>query len=100
MSIVLLEALRAGLPIVSYACSCGPAELLANGKLGCLVQPGDEAGFARALKEMMDGHGPRPSAEAINEQLLKFLPDTIRSQYISFVEHCLSQPAGRPGGMA
>ena len=99
LPLVLLEALRAGLPIVSYACSCGPAEILADGKLGCLVQPGDEAGFARALKEMMDGHGPRPSAQEIDEQLRKFFPDTIRSQYISFVEHCLSQPADRPRGM-
>jgi len=94
LPLVLLEALRAGLPIVSYACLCGPAEILADGKLGCLIQPGDEAGFAHALKDMMDGHGPNPSPGEINEQLLKFSPDTIRAQYIAFVEHCLSQPAG------
>ncbi len=95
LPLVLLEALRAGIPIVSYACLCGPAEILANGKLGCLIEPGDEAGFARALREMMDGHGPKPSAEEINEQLLKFSPDTIRAQYIAFVEHCLSPAARR-----
>ena len=91
LPLVLLEALKAGLPIVSYACSCGPAEILVDGKLGCLVPPGDEAGLARALKAMMDGQ--RPSQDAIDQQLAKFSPDIIRAQYIALVEHCLSQPA-------
>ncbi len=92
MSLVLLEALQARLPIVSFACSCGPAELLAGGRFGRLIVPGDEAGFARALKDAIDGRGPKPSSEEIAAHLLQFSPDVIRSQYIAFVEHCLVSP--------
>ena len=89
---VLLEALRAGRPIVCYDCPCGPAEILADGKFGRLVPPGDEAGFAVALQEMIEGRGPNPSAQEIQAQLLHFAPETIAAHYIAFVEHCLSHP--------
>jgi len=71
---------------------CAPAEILADGKFGRLVPPGDEAGFAEALKDMIEGRGPNPSAQEIHAQLRLFDPETIRSHYIAFVEHCLSHP--------
>jgi glycosyltransferase involved in cell wall biosynthesis len=95
LPLALLEALRAGLPIVSYACPCGPQELLDGGRLGTLVPPGDEDAFARALREMMDGGGVRPAASAIAEHLALFAPATIGAQYCDLVEHCLAQSAAR-----
>jgi glycosyltransferase involved in cell wall biosynthesis len=95
MPLALLEALQARLPIVSFACSCGPAELLAGGRFGWLVAPGDEVGFARALRDAIDGRSPKPSPEEIAAHLLQFSPEGIRLQYVSFVEHCLASSANR-----
>jgi glycosyltransferase involved in cell wall biosynthesis len=46
--LVVVEALAAGLPVVTTA-SGGPAEILENGRYGCVVAGMDEVGFAAAL---------------------------------------------------
>lgn len=48
---VLVEALTAGVPIVSTDCPSGPREILANGRFGRLVPVGDAESFAAAIQE-------------------------------------------------
>lgn len=48
--LVLIEAMRSGLTIVSTDCQSGPREILADGEFGTLVPVGDEAAFASALE--------------------------------------------------
>jgi glycosyltransferase involved in cell wall biosynthesis len=48
---VLLEALAAGLPIITTQCSCSIRAVVANGALGRIVPVGDEAALARAIGE-------------------------------------------------
>jgi glycosyltransferase involved in cell wall biosynthesis len=93
LPLVLLEALQARTPIVSFACPTGPAELLAGGQFGRLIAPGDEQEFAAALKEAVDGRTPKPAPAEVESHLLQFSPETIRSQYRAFVAFCLSSPA-------
>lgn len=47
---VLVEALAAGTPIISTNCPFGPAEILEHGRYGTLVQVGNAAELARALR--------------------------------------------------
>ena len=47
--LVLVEALSCGLPVVSYACPCGPKDIIRNGVDGFLVPPGDETLLAESL---------------------------------------------------
>ena len=54
LPMVLLEAQAAGLPIVSFRCKCGPADVVTDGEDGLLVDEGDVASFAAALKRLMD----------------------------------------------
>lgn len=50
---VVIEALAAGLPLVATRCSVSLPGLLGDGAFGCLVDPGDETGFARAMGEVL-----------------------------------------------
>jgi len=52
--LVLIEALRSGLPVVSTDCETGPGEILADGRYGRLVPVGDDAAFAQALEQVLN----------------------------------------------
>ncbi len=51
---VLVEALAAGTKIVSTACPGGPAEILDQGRYGCLVPPGDKEALVEAIEQALD----------------------------------------------
>lgn len=53
---VLLEAMECGLPCVSYACQCGPSEIIKNGEDGIIVeQVGDIESLSEAMLKLMEG---------------------------------------------
>lgn len=52
MPMTLLEAQSYGLPIVSYACPCGPRDIVVEGT-GFLVAPGDKEGFVEKLSLLL-----------------------------------------------
>lgn len=56
---VLVEAMACGLPVVSFACPCGPKDLVSDGIDGLLVTPGNTDQLASAIIQMISDDGWR-----------------------------------------
>ena len=52
--LVLMEAMNCGLPIVSYACPCGPKDIITEGEDGFLVKVNDEIELANKLNLIIE----------------------------------------------
>ncbi|MCM1177489.1 MAG: glycosyltransferase family 4 protein [Ruminococcus flavefaciens] len=51
---VLLEAASFGLPMISYACYCGPKDIIKNGYNGFLIEQDDEKALADAICKVIE----------------------------------------------
>lgn len=50
---VMIEAMSAGLPVVTFDYKCGPRDIIKDSETGRIVADGDTEGFAEALLELM-----------------------------------------------
>jgi glycosyltransferase involved in cell wall biosynthesis len=75
---VLIQAMACGCPVVSTDCPSGPAEILAGGRYGRLVPPGDEAALAAAILATLD---TPPVATPLRERAGFFSVDRAVAQY-------------------
>ena len=75
---VLVEAIAAGVPVVSTDCESGPAEILENGRYGKLVTVGDIEGMAAAIVETLK---QPPDSEVLLRRGREFSLEKAISQY-------------------
>jgi glycosyltransferase involved in cell wall biosynthesis len=81
LSIVLIEALALGTPVVSTDCHFGPSEVLDGGKYGTLVPVGDQVGLTAAMLAVLQSkHHPQA-----DEWIKQFSSEDSASRYLKLL---------------
>ena len=93
--LVLAEAMSSGLACVSFACPCGPADIIdRDGINGLLVKPNDVEGLASALDKVMSDPDLRLRlATEGRTAAQRYSEDFVMQQWVALFEQ-LRQPAG------
>lgn len=76
---VIVEALAAGVPVVSTDCPSGPTEILEGGRWGRLVPVGDKKALATAMHEALRAERDR---EALKRRAADFAPAIAAGKYL------------------
>ena len=79
---VLIEALSAGVPVVSTDCRSGPREILDDGKYGRLVPLGDAEALADALEQAL---GDKTDRIRLQARAFEFRPELAVERYLSLM---------------
>ena len=91
----IIEAMRAGLPVVSTRAPVGPAEIIADGEDGLLVPVGDPAALAAAICALLqDPERRRAMGERARQNSARFDPLAVAQQYESVFRHLGDDRAG------
>ncbi|MGM0945459.1 MAG: glycosyltransferase [Bacteroidota bacterium] len=69
-SVVLVEALASGTPVVATNCPSGPPEILQNGKYGILVEPNNPSELAQGILKVLNGKGINPPKKSWEPYLI------------------------------
>jgi len=81
---VLVEGLAFGLPVVSTCCNFGPAEILADGAFGKLVEVDDHAAMAQAIRQVLTSNPFEPECQRTRAQ--DFSEQRIGTRYYDLIQ--------------
>jgi len=86
-SLTILEAMRHGLPCISFDCPFGPANLIENDKTGYLIENGNKSSFADKLSNLMENSQVRKEfSKAALDRAKLFEKETIMQNWIKLFE--------------
>ncbi|MDO4758032.1 MAG: glycosyltransferase family 4 protein [Rikenellaceae bacterium] len=92
LPMILLEAQAYGLPIVSFACKCGPRDIVTDGVDGFLVEEGDIEALASRLGRVMQDEELRlRMGEAAALASMRFDEERIMDRWINLFTELTAQ---------
>lgn len=79
---VLVEAMTCALPVVSFACPCGPRDIVSNGRNGLLVENGNVEQLAKAMLSLIsDNDMRRQMGQSAKDDARRFDMDVIAGKW-------------------
>ena len=97
---VLLEAMGCGLPLVSFDCPTGPADIIQDGRNGLLVPDGDIKGLAAALNRLIEDPPLRRRMGAAGAEMAKdYAPARIAARWENLFAELERAPRRRTGAV-
>lgn len=88
MPMVMLEAMEAGLPIISFDFECGPKDLIEEGVNGLLVKNGDIDGLAQAIiKIISDKELRKKMGQASFRMAGQYMQESIMAKWQELFNH-------------
>lgn len=86
--LVIVEAMGTGLPCVSFACPCGPKDIIADGKNGYLVEPNNVEALAERICHLIENGGLRKEmGKNARKRAEDFTEEKIMRQWIDLFEN-------------
>lgn len=80
------EAMSAGLPVISYDCVAGPADMVEDGKNGYLIELFDDQQFENRLRMLMENEKLRKQMGDESKKLIKkYRREKIGEEYFRFI---------------
>ena len=84
LSMALIESMSCGLPVVSFACPCGPRDIITDSEDGFLVVDGDIEMMANRLIYLMKHFDARKKmGEKAYNSSLRFTQDSVMRKWIA-----------------
>ncbi|MCT2084871.1 glycosyltransferase [Microbacterium enclense] len=92
--LAIIEALSAGIPVVSFDVRYGPAEVIGDG--GILVPPGDVSRLSAAILSLLDDDQRwDQTSERARRAAARFTPEVVGAQLRREIDAVLAAPASR-----
>jgi glycosyltransferase involved in cell wall biosynthesis len=89
---VLVEAMSCGLPAVSFACPCGPRDIITDGEDGILVENGNTTALGESINRMIeDEEKRREMSNRAIEKAQQFQMDNIARQWKELFEKAIER---------
>lgn len=90
--LVIVEAMSCGLPVVSFACPCGPRDIITDGRDGFLVNDGDVEALAQRMRQLMQDEQLRATmGERAVRRAQDFSMEKIGQQWTNLFEQLIKQ---------
>lgn len=90
--LVLLEAMRCGLPVVSYACKCGPQDMISNGQDGFLMEPGNKKGFVEKVNYLIEKKSVRQEmGKKATLNIQRFSEEKVMKKWLVLFNHLIQE---------
>ncbi len=89
--LALAEAMAVGLPVITFNCPSGPADIVRDDVDGLLVPPGDVPALAVAMDKLISDPELRQRlARRAPDVCERFAPELIRDQWIKLIEEAVA----------